>query len=136
MTNAPGTFATRRASLEPSAYPPREAEPLAVIITDLPLAVIIRLEGFATFDTLKQLHCALAQLIARRVALAVLDLSALTLLSSLAMGALVRLRRDLGRWGGQVRIGAASPSVYESLESAGLTQLFEFYATVEEAVEA
>src|SRR5262249_54491776 len=50
--------------------------------------------------------------------LVLLDFSELTLLSSLAMGLLVRFRRDLARWGGRVRIAGAQPSVRESLEVA------------------
>src|SRR5262249_43896767 len=51
--------------------------------------------------------------LARRPPLVLLDFSELTLLSSLAMGLLVRFRRDLARWGGRVRIAGAPPSVRE-----------------------
>jgi anti-anti-sigma factor len=71
-----------------------------------------------------------------RVLLAVLELSELTLLSTLAMGALVSLRRDLGRWGGRVRLAATPPSIHDALTAAGLTDLFEFYRSVEEALAA
>jgi anti-anti-sigma factor len=111
------------------------APPLAVTTIDVPRGVVVRLEGAARFDTVDRLQFNLLRLVVRRVPLTVLDLSGLTLLSSLAMGALVSLRRDLARWGGRVRIAGASRSVYESLEAAGLTLLFEFFGTVEEALE-
>ncbi len=41
-----------------------------------------------------------------------LDLSELTFIASLAMGVLVTFRRDLGRWGGRVRIAGTRPEIY------------------------
>jgi anti-anti-sigma factor len=75
----------------------------------------------------------LMRLVARRVPLVVVDLSGLTFLSSLAMGALVGFRRDLGRWGGRVKLAAIPPLIYESLQTTRLPMLFEVCATVEEA---
>jgi anti-anti-sigma factor len=66
--------------------------------------------------------------------LAVLDLSELTFIASMAMGVLVTFGRDLGRWGGRVRIAGARPEIHEALQVAGLTDVFEFYPTVEEAI--
>ena len=66
----------------------------------------------------------------------VLDLSELSLLSSLAMGLLVRFRRDLARWGGRVTIAGARPPIRESLEVTGLVGLFELHAAVTDALAA
>jgi anti-anti-sigma factor len=74
----------------------------------------------------------LMRLVARRPPLVVVDLSGVTFLSSLAMGALVGLRRDLGRWGGRVKLAAIPPMIYESLKTSRLDMLFEVCATVEE----
>jgi anti-anti-sigma factor len=104
---------------------------LAVTILDVTQGVLVRLEGAADCNSVARLQLALVRLIACREPLAVLDLSGLTFLSSLAMGALVSLRRDLARWGGRVRIARATPQVYESLEAARLTMLFEFTDTIE-----
>jgi anti-anti-sigma factor len=104
-----------------------------VSLTDLAHGVVVRLEGSASFSNLDRLQLPLVRLVARRTPLIVLDVSELTFIASLAMGILVTFHRDLGRWGGRVRIAGSRPEIYESLQSAGLTELFEFCATVEEA---
>jgi len=58
----------------------------------------------------------------------------MTFLSSLGMGQLVALRRDLGRWGGRVKIACCPPAIQEALNVARLTDFFEFHASVEEAL--
>jgi anti-anti-sigma factor len=109
---------------------------LAVTITDVAQGVLVRLEGRAGFETAEQLELPLLRLVARRTPLAVLDLSGLTFLASLAMGVLVTFRRDLSRWGGRGKIAGVRPEVYQALQYAGLTDFFEFYTTVEEAIAA
>src|SRR5262249_55888512 len=101
--------------------------------TDLAHGVVVRLEGSASFSYVDRLQFALVRLVARRTPLVVLDLSELTFIASLAMGILVTFRRDLGRWGGHVRVAGARPEIYEALQAAGLTELFDFYTTVDEA---
>jgi anti-anti-sigma factor len=108
----------------------------AVQVSDAAVGVVVRLEGEADLAAMDRMQFALMRLIARRTPRAVLDLSALTSLCSLAMGALVRLRRDLNRWGGRVLIAGVQPGVYEALQVAALISLFEFYTTVEEATTA
>ena len=102
-------------------------------LTDLTHGVVVRLEGSASFNNLDRLQFALVRLVARRTPLVVLDLSELTFIASLAMGILVTFRRDIERWGGRVRVAGARPEIYEALQVAGLTEVFEFCTTVEEA---
>jgi anti-sigma B factor antagonist len=119
------------------AAPPRQPKAgLVVRITDLDRAVVVRLAGEASTDNLQPLECALARLLAHRVPLAVLDCSALTLLSSLAMGMLIGLRRDLGRWQGCVKLARLGPPIEQALEATRLIDLFEVHATVEQALAA
>jgi len=106
---------------------------LSVTIDDAPQGVVVHLDGQANTETCHQMQLALMRLIARRTSMAVLDLARLTFLTSLAMGMLVSLRRDMARWGGQVRIAAATPEVYESLQVSRLTDLFEFFESVDAA---
>jgi anti-anti-sigma factor len=117
-------------------HPPDKKAPLAVSITDIPQGAVVRIEGKADVATADVMRFALLGLLARRVTLAVLDLSGLTYVSSLAMGVLVGFRRDIGRWSGRARIVGVQPFVYEVLQAARLTELFEFYGTVEEAAAA
>ena len=119
------------------AAPAPRRQPMAALvvrITDLDRAVVVSVVGEASTDNLQPLEFALARLLARRVPLAVLDCSALTLLSSLAMGMLVGLRRDLGRWQGCVKLACLTPPIQDVLQATGLTELFEVHATVEEAL--
>ena len=109
---------------------------LVVHITVRERAVVVSLAGEASTDNLQPLELALARLLARRVPLAVLDCSALTLLSSLAMGLLIGLRRDLGRWQGRVKLAGVGPLVEQALQVTRLIELFEVHATVEQALAA
>jgi anti-anti-sigma factor len=125
-----------RVEVAPDSQPSRAAPapgPLTVAITDLPQGVVLRVEGSASFNNLDRLQFALIRLVARRTPLAMLDFSELTFIASLAMGMLVTFRRDLGRWGGRVRIAGVRPEIYEALRAAGLAELFEFCPTVEQA---
>jgi anti-sigma B factor antagonist len=117
--------------------PPRQPKAALVVrITDLDRAVVVSLAGEASTDNVQPLQFALARLLARRVPLAVLDCSALTLLSSLAMGILVGLRRDLGRWQGSLKLAGVGPPIEQALQATRLLDLFEVHATVEQALAA
>jgi anti-anti-sigma factor len=107
---------------------------MLVAILDLDCGVLVRIQGEAQITGLEKLQFTFARVIARRSRLAVLDLAELAFLSSLAMGQLVRLSRDLGRWNGRVVIANCPPVIREALEVARVTDFFEFRATVEEAL--
>jgi anti-anti-sigma factor len=96
--------------------------------------LLLCVKGPARVTALGPLDCLLARALARRPQFVVLDGSELTLLSSLAMGLLVRFHRDLARWGGRVKLAGIRPAVRESLESVRLANLFEFHATVADAL--
>jgi anti-anti-sigma factor len=98
--------------------------------------VIVRVEGEAGVVGIEQLGRACARVTARRASLAVLDLAELTFLSSLGMGQLVRLSRDMSRWGGRVTLAGCRPVIREALETARLGGFFECTASVEEAIPA
>ena len=117
----------------PVSSPARE---MIVRVSEAVGAVVVRLEGEARVSEVGRLQMPFLRLVARRVPLVVLDLTDLTLVSSLALVALVGLRRDLGRFGGRVRIAGARSAVAEVLESTRLCTLFASYATIEEAVAA
>ena len=111
---------------------PPEA-PFDCRVAETPWGVLLRLEGEVGIYAVDRMQLMLIRLVARRMPLVVVDLSGVTFLSSLAMGALVCLRRDLGRWGGRVKLAAIPPLIYGSLRTAHLDTLFEICATVEEA---
>ena len=118
----------------PLARPLREPEaPFDCHVAETPWGVLLRLEGEADVHAAGRMQFILMRLVACRLQLVVVDLSGVTFLSSLAIGALVGLRRDLGRWGGRVKLAAIPPMIYESLKTSRLDMLFEVCATVEEA---
>jgi anti-sigma B factor antagonist len=137
VVSRPGSSNSTAAATLALAAPPRQPKAgLVVGITDLDRAVVVRLAGEASTDNLQPLECALARLLVHRVPLAVFDCSALTLLSSLAMGMLVGLRRDLGRWHGCVKLACLGPPIEQALQVTRLIDLFEVHATVEQALAA
>ena len=120
----------------PRARPERLPEPLFECrVAETTWGVLLRLEGAVGVHAVDRMPfiVMLMRLVARRPPLVVVDLSGVTFLSSLAMGALVGFRRDLGRWGGRVKLAAIPPMIYESLKTSRLDMLFEVCATVEEA---
>jgi len=135
MTTTLGTSPLAPVDAQPAPLP-RERATLVVTISDLDSGVLVRLEGEAGTLGLQRLQLVFARIIARRTRLAVLDLSHLTFLSSLAIGELMRLRRDLGRWNGLVRIASCPPLIRAVFELARLTDFFAFHASVEEALAA
>jgi anti-anti-sigma factor len=119
-----------------AAHPPQERTTLAVTLIDFDGGVLVRLEGEAGIVGLEKLAFAFTRVLARRAPVAVLDLTHLTFVSSLAMGQLVRLRRDLNRWNGRVTIASCPPAIREALHTAGLVDFFGFHASVDEALSA
>ena len=117
-----------------AARPRQDSTTLAVTISDFDGGVLVRLEGEAGIIGLDKLAFAFTRVLARRVRLAVLDFSHLTFLSSLAMGQLISLSRDLRRWDGRVKIARCRPEIREALEVARLAEFFGFVASVEEAM--
>jgi anti-anti-sigma factor len=117
-----------------SVSPTQPKAGLVVCITELDEAVVVSLTGAASTDNLQPLEFALARLLAHRLPLAVLDCTALTMLSSLALGMLVGFRRDLGRWHGCVKLAGVSPPIEQALRATRLADLFEIHATVEHAL--
>jgi anti-anti-sigma factor len=105
-------------------------------VSEVSGAVVVRLAGEAPVVEVAPLQLSFARLVVRRVPVVVLDLSELTYISSLALGAVLALRRDLGRFGGRIAIAGARSRVYGVLETTRLHTLFESHATVEEALAA
>jgi anti-anti-sigma factor len=85
----------------------------------------VAIRGEASFDQAEVLSAQLLRAPLDGAWLVVLDLAKLTFLSSLAMGALVSYRRDVGRRGVEVRLANVQAQVWLALESAGLGMLFE-----------
>src|SRR5215831_13320569 len=83
-----------------SSQPARDEPSLEVTIEVHELATVIRIAGEANCRAADRLQPAITPVLARRPRLVVVDLAGATLFSSLAISALVCLRRSLARWGG------------------------------------
>src|SRR6516225_1570445 len=93
----------------PRARPERApAAPFECRLAETTWGVLLRLEGEAGVHAVDRMSfiLMLMRLVARRPPLVVVDLSGLTFLSSLAIGALVGFCRELGRFGGRVKLAA------------------------------
>ena len=85
----------------------------------------VAIQGEASFDQAEVISAQLLRIPLDGYSLVVLDLAELTLLSSLAMGALVAYRRGVGRRGVEVRLANLQAPVWLALALAGLSNLFE-----------
>jgi anti-anti-sigma factor len=85
----------------------------------------VAIRGEASFDQAEVLSARLLRVPLDGATLVVLDLAELTFLSSLAIGALVSYRRDVGWRGAEVRLANVQAQVWLALELAGLGKLFE-----------
>jgi len=85
----------------------------------------VAIRGEASFDQAEVISAQLLRAPLDGAWLVVLDLAELTFLSSLAVGALVSFRRDVGWRGVEVRLANVQAPVWLVLESAGLGKLFE-----------
>jgi anti-anti-sigma factor len=89
-------------------------------------ALVIRVKGEATVQSVGVLQANLLAPSARRPAVVTLDLSELRSISCLALGVLVAYRRGVVRTGGRVRLAEElQPAVHEALARADLLGLFE-----------
>jgi anti-anti-sigma factor len=89
-------------------------------------ALVIRVKGEATVQSVGVLQAGLLAPSACRPAVVTLDLSELCSICCLAMGVLVAYRRGVVRTGGRVRLAEElQPAVKEALARAELFGLFE-----------
>ena len=86
--------------------------------------LLVTIEGDAGMANCEQLHRELAVVCARRPALAVVDLSGVTFIGSVAMGALLTLRRTVTNHGGQIRLTGVPPTIMDALRRARLDVVF------------
>jgi anti-sigma B factor antagonist len=106
---------------------------VAAEVTDLPGAVVLRITGEMRLDV-SAVERQLIRLSAGRPGVVVLDLSGLSLISSLGIGLLNHFRRGLAAYGGVCKIAAAQPAVFTALKLCNLDKLFEFHPTVDSAI--
>jgi anti-sigma B factor antagonist len=107
---------------------------LAIEIHPRPSAIIVALSGSADLPGSDELERKLTILLAQRPTRLIFDFSRLTMLSSMAMGSLLRSKHAIERSGGRVSLVGVSGNVLDSLRRARLADLFSLYESVDAAV--
>lgn len=97
---------------------------------------VVSLAGEATVWETSPLRDALAKVVGDRPREAVIDLTHCTLLSSLAIAAIMGLQRKMRAHAGVVRLAGAQPMVREIMRTLRLEQLFAIHPTLAEALDA
>lgn len=99
-----------------------------------PNAVVVSLIGAADLGGADPLDRQITILSAQHPKNVVFDLSAMTFISSICMGSLVRYRNACTHWGGKVALAGATEAVLVALRRARLDQVFTLVDSVEKAM--
>jgi anti-anti-sigma factor len=100
----------------------------SIQIDEQPGGMIAHLQGEATNAEADRLRDGLKAILKQRCLRVVLDLSELQFVASLSLGELIRFRRDLQTYGGELRLASARPNVEEVFRKTRLVELFPMYA--------
>ena len=101
-----------------------------------PRGLIARIVGDLGVDQVDELDRQLHLLTVLKPQLAVLDLSRVPFVSSMAIGALVRFRNQVAEGGGRVALAGMQKNVQDSFLYTGLERVFALHKSVAEAVDA
>ena len=101
-----------------------------------PRGLIARIVGDMGVDQVDELDRQLHLLTVLKPKLAVLDLSRVGFISSMAIGALVRFRNQITEGGGRVALAGMQKNVEDSFLYTGLERVFALHKSVAEAVDA
>lgn len=112
------------------------AAALEVKTADRDGATVMSLKGEAGVVSADVLERVLTKVGGEGPALTVLDLSGLTLVSSIGMGLLVSFQRGMERAGREVRVASVQPLILDAFRRAMLTHVFKIYDTVDAALAA
>lgn len=97
-------------------------------------AHLVKLIGEAGMSTVDDLEIALTRVVAGRYPLVLIDMSGLTFLSSIGIGALVSFQRGVSRTGGHAIYCGAKFAIQSSIAHARLDRFFELYKTLDDAI--
>jgi anti-anti-sigma factor len=109
--------------------------PLEVQICKSDAVVVVHVGGDAGVHNVDELERHLRPVMAMRPSLVVIDLSALSFVSSLGLGLMVELSRGVHRNGGHVRFAAAQPSVRDTIVKCRLDDVLALFPSVDAALD-
>lgn len=108
---------------------------LAISHEDLPAATLVRLRGEVDLSNAGTLRDALDAIIDQRRSI-ILDCSGLTYIDSVGFHVLFRARQDLKRYGCQLLIAAASPTLQDAFKIINIERHIRCVPSVAEALGA
>jgi anti-sigma B factor antagonist len=97
-------------------------------------ALVVVLKGEADIEGAALMERQLLAVAARKPSKLVLDLSGVTMISSIAMGVLVQLRHGIRAQGGDVVLAGAGGIVLDSLKRAQLDRVFTLLPSTDDAL--
>jgi anti-anti-sigma factor len=103
-------------------------------VTESAQAVVVAIGGEVGMLEVDALSRGFKGVLDRSPSLVVLDLSGVSMIASAGMGAMIALRRDIAKAGGNVRLAAIRPQVREALRRALFERIFQMFQTVEAAL--
>ena len=101
-----------------------------------PRGLIARIAGQMGVDEVDELDRQLHLLAVLKPKLAVLDVSRVGFISSMAIGALVRFRNQIAESGGRVALAGMQKDVHDSFRHTGLDRVFALHGSVAEATDS
>ena len=97
-------------------------------------AVVVFLRGDAGMNEAEHLNLELTRLLTQRPRLTVIDLSGLTLMASITIGALVAYKGGTKVQGGVTKLAGARGNVLESLRRSRIDMVIPLFETVDQAI--
>jgi anti-anti-sigma factor len=107
---------------------------LSVRIDQLPGALHVVLSGEAGMHEADDLHLMLTRVLATRPKLTLIDLTQVTMIASITMGALLSFKGGLKVQGGRMKLIVTKGNVRDSLRHARLDQVLDACETLQDAL--
>lgn len=111
-------------------------KPLTVKVDDEQSAAVVHVCGSAGMGEADTIRMELDQLVGRKVAIIVMELSEMDFICSEGLGAIIDAHHRSREHDGQVRLVSPQPAVLHLLEMTNLTKLFTVFPTVSDAITA
>lgn len=118
------------------ANAPPQQEPFHMEVDEQGTAVVVRLSGSITMEICEDLQTQLVDLASQPTPQLIVDLSAVSFICSLGLGALVAAHLQSRQHHGTVKLVCPPPRVMDLLEVTKLTRLFPPFASIENAMAA
>lgn len=97
-------------------------------------AAVVRLAGSVGMQEAEEMQDFLKAVAAEENSLVVLDLAGMEFICSMGLGAIIVLHLRSRRHAGEIRLAGPRPAIRRVLDTTRLTQLFEVFTTVEDAL--